>query len=64
MKNLKKYDCYTLLSDVFELEEVIDIVERLVLCTEENLDEYGIDPLKDEDSIDGRKLLNVLKNCR
>ena len=59
-----KNDCYTLLSAVFGLEEVIDIVERLIHATEDDVFQYGGEPSEDEDVIDGKKLLTALKNCR
>ncbi len=57
-------DCYTLLSAVFDLEEVIDIVERLIHATEDDVYQYGGEPSEDEDVIDGKKLLTALINCR
>lgn len=57
-------DCYTLLSAVFCLEEVIDIVERLLHATEDDVFQYGGEPSENEDVIDGRKLLEALKACR
>ena len=64
-KPLKAKSCgYTLLSAVFELEEVIDIVERLTHATEDDVFQYGCEPSEDEDVIDGKRLLDALKNCR
>ena len=60
----KSNELYTLLSAVFELEEVIDIVERLIHATEDDVSQYGGEPSEDEDVIDGKRLLDALKNCR
>ena len=46
------------------LTEIIDIVERLILATEDDLFQYGINPEECEDLTDGYKLLTYLKNCR
>lgn len=64
IQNSTYNDCYALLSAVFSLEEVIDIVERLIHATVDDVSQYGGDPSEDEDVIDGKKLLTALKNCR
>jgi hypothetical protein len=43
-----------------DLKQKINIVERLIAATEDDVAQYGGDPSKDEDLIDGKKLLKEL----
>ena len=51
------------LADGFTIDQIIDVVERLIAAAEDNCFQYGCDAETDADVIDGRKLLEALKTC-